>query len=194
MTSTTGITPSIRSRASQRAWLAFTLLELIIVMAVLTVLLALAAPSLSSSLRGHNLEQAGAQVLAITEYGRDEAISQGVPMDVWINPANGQFGVAAKAGFPGDAARLKQYTLQPGMRFDAAASPGAAGVATASSGNTTAPPVATGQGLNVAEFQADGTLDPSSNPTIRILGRANSAVAITETSDGYGYELQKETD
>jgi type II secretory pathway pseudopilin PulG len=162
-------------------------------MVVLAVLLALVAPSLTSSFRGRNLEQAGAQVLAVTEYGRDEAISQGVPMDVWINPANGQFGIAAKAGFPSDPARLKQYTLQPDLRFDAAASPGGAGTGSPTSGGVTAPPVANGQGLTVAEFQADGTLDPSSNPAIRILGNAHNAVAVTETSDGFGYEVGKET-
>jgi prepilin-type N-terminal cleavage/methylation domain-containing protein len=183
-----------RSPNSRRSrYRAFTLIELIIVMVVLAVLLALVAPSLTSSFRGRNLEQAGVQVLAVTEYGRDEAISEGVPMDVWINPANGRFGIAAKPGFPGDPARLKQYTLPPDLRFDAAASPGGAGLATASSASITAPPAAAAQGINVAEFQADGTLDPSSNPSIRILGHASSAVAVTETADGYGYELQKET-
>jgi prepilin-type N-terminal cleavage/methylation domain-containing protein len=155
---------------------AFTLIELIIVMAVLTVLLALAAPSLSSSLRGHHLEQAGAQLLALTEYGRDEAISQGVPMDVWLNPENGQYGVTAKAGYPGDPARDKQYTLDGEMHFDAATSG-----------------VPAGHSLNVAEFEPDGTLDPSSNAVMRIVDRSQAGVSITETTDGYGYELQKET-
>jgi prepilin-type N-terminal cleavage/methylation domain-containing protein len=190
---TRGLSSDSRRPSHRRDYQAFTLIELIIVMVVLAVLLALVAPSLTSSFRGRNLEQAGAQVLAVTEYGRDEAISQGVPVDVWINPANGQFGIAVKAGFPGDPARLKHYALQPELRFDAAASPGGAGTATASNGGIATPPVATGQGVTVAEFQADGTLDSSSNPTIRILGNAHSAVALTETSDGYGYELQKET-
>jgi Tfp pilus assembly protein FimT len=150
-------------------------MELIIVMAILTVLLALAAPSLSSSLRAHNLEQAGAQLLALTEYGRDEAISQSVPMDVWLNPANGQYGVNPKAGFPGDPARNKQYTLNPDLQFDG-------------TGSTTL-----GQVQNLAEFEPDGTLDPSSLPTIRIVDRSKAGVSMIETPDGYGYELQKAT-
>jgi prepilin-type N-terminal cleavage/methylation domain-containing protein len=155
---------------------AFTLLELIIVMAVLTVMMAIAAPSLSSSLRAHNLEQAGAQLLALTEYGRDEAISQGIPMDVWLNPANGQYGVNAKAGFPGDATRDKRYTLATDLHFD-----------------TTAAAVPSGHQLNAAEFEPDGTLDPSSNAVMRIVDRTGAGVSVTQTADGFGYEVRKET-
>lgn len=188
MTSTTGITP--RSRRHRPAKLAlgpgsvlalretraFTLLELIIVMAILCVLLALAAPSLSSSMRGHNLEQAGAQLLAVTEYGRNEAISQGIPMNVWVNPANGQYGVTAKPGYPAAPGRDKQYRLEPDLHFDAATSG-----------------MPSGNQLNAAEFEPDGTLDPSSVQTIRIVATSRSGVSVTETRDGYGYELQKET-
>jgi Tfp pilus assembly protein FimT len=153
------------------------LLELIIVMVVLTVLLALVAPTLSSSFRGRNLDQAGAQLLALTEYGRDEAISQGVPMDVWLNPASGQYGVTAKAGYPGDATRDKQYTLDSDLHFDSAG----AAVATA------------GQQLNLAEFEPDGTLDPSSLPSMRIVGHAQASISVAQTSNGYGYELPSGT-
>jgi Tfp pilus assembly protein FimT len=154
------------------------LLELIVVMVVLTVLLALVAPTLSSSFRGRNLDQAGAQLLALTEYGRDEAISQGVPMDVWLNPATGQYGVNAKAGYPGDATRDKQYTLDSDLHFDAA-------------GATVAAPA--GQLLNLAEFEPDGTLDPSSLASMRIVGHAEASISVAQTPNGYGYELQSGT-
>ncbi len=145
-------------------------------MLVLAVMLALVAPLLSSSLRARHLEAAGVQMLAVLEYGRDQAISQGVPMDVWLNPANGQYGAYAKPGFPGDPARTKQYTLEPDLHFDSTG-------ATAPSG---------GQGLTVAEFAPDGTLDPSATPTLRLVDRWHDSVSVTETTDGYGYELQKE--
>jgi type II secretory pathway pseudopilin PulG len=149
------------------------LLELIVVMVILAIMLALVAPSLSSSLRAHHLEEAGVQLLAVTEYGRDQAISQGVPVDVWVNPANGQYGAYPKPGFPGDPGRSKQYTLEPDLHFDATGSIG-------------------GQVLIAAEFEPDGTLDPSATPKLRIVDRWNGSVSVTETADGYGYEVQKE--
>ena len=172
MISTTGI--PARSRRPPEAP-AFTLIELVVVMAVLTVLLALAAPSLTSSFRGHDLDQAGTQLLALTEYARDEAISQGVPMDVWIDAGTGRYGVDVKTGYPGDSTRAKQYTLGPDLHFDSTAS-------AAPAGNL----------LNAAEFAPDGSLDPSSIATVRIVDRSKSGISVTETSDGYGYALQKE--
>ena len=57
-------------------------------MALLCVILGVAAPSLSRSMRQRNLTQEAARLLAATEYARDEAISRGVPMAVWIDVAN----------------------------------------------------------------------------------------------------------
>lgn len=172
MISTTGIPPKSSGRLP-----AFTLLELIIVMVVLSVLLALAIPTLSSSMRGHQLEQAGAQLLALTEYARDEAVSQGVPMVVSVNAANGTYRADTKAGYPGDASRAKAYQLGSDLHFDAAAATGSGG------GDTVA----------AAEFAPDGTLAATSVPTLRIIDRWNAAVTVAQTTDGYGYELQKET-
>ena len=153
------------------------MIELIIVLVVLSVLLALVAPSLSTSFRARDLDAAGAQLLALTEYGRDEAISQSVPMDVWLNPQNGQYGVGPKTGFPGDTSRNKQYTLEPELHFD----------------NTGTAPAGGTHSLTVAEFQADGTLDPSSNVSMHIVNRSRAGIFVTQTADGYGYELRKET-
>ncbi len=164
--------PARHRKAEVRA---FTLLELITVMAVLSVLLALVAPALSSSFRARDLAAAGAQLLALTEYARDEAISQGVPMDVWVNPVNGQYGVMPKPGYPGDAARNKQYSLSAELHFDAA--------------NAAAP---SSQSHSAAEFAPDGSLDPSSASILRIVNLKKAAIAVTETRDGYGYELGKE--
>ena len=155
---------------------AFTLIELLIVLVVLSVLLALVAPSLSKSFRARVLDQAAVQLLALIQYGRDEAISQGVPMDVWLNPQNGQYGVAPKTGYPGEATRNKQYRLDPELHFD-----------------NTLSASSTGHSLTVAEFAPDGTLEASSNPSLRIADRSSASIVVTETPDGYGYQIQKET-
>ena len=119
-------------------------------MALLVTLLALAMPSLSRSLRQRNLEQEAARMLALTEYGRDEAASQGVPVVVWVDPDHGHFGAEVKKGFdtPTPCARKSLCSTARRLRFD----PPEGGVAS---------PVQ-GHGFNVAEFAPDGTLDPAS--------------------------------
>lgn len=159
---------------------AFTLVELVLVMALLVTLLALAVPSLARSLRQRNLEQEAARLLALTEYGRDEAASNGVPVVVWVNPETGHFGAEVKKGFDVDAVRAKEFTFNgEGMRFD-------------SPDGGVASPVQ-GHGFNVAEFAPDGTLDPASVAKLRITDASHrAAISLVQTTDGYGYEINKE--
>jgi type II secretion system protein H len=153
---------------------AFTLVELVLVMALLCVILGLAAPSLSRSMHQRNLAQEATRLLAVTEYARDEAVSQGAPMVVWIDADTGHFGAKAMPGYEDSGARSKEFTLLDGLHFDTqGTSVGSAGEADA------------------AEFTTDGTLDPSSQTSLRLVDRSNSAIEITQTSDAWGYEIVK---
>lgn len=153
---------------------AFTLVELILVMALLVLLLALVAPSLSNSLRQHNLEQAATQWLAVTEYARDEAVSQGVPMTVWLNPKSGHYGAGPATGYPSAAARSREYHLAENLSF----APGTS--VTAADGVLTA-----------AQFSPDGTLDTSSIAEVDILDRNKHTISLAQRADGDGYEIVK---
>ena len=155
---------------------AFTLVELILVMALLVVMLAVAAPSLGRSFRQRNLDQQAARLLALTEYSRDEAASQGIPMIVWINPDTACFGVDARSGYTANAARTKEYLLPADLHFE----PLNGGQASRTEGH----------GFDVVEFAPDGTLNPASVPAIRLVGRNPAdAVSLRQTADGYGYEI-----
>ena len=70
MTSPTG--PSDR-----RATGAFTLLELIAVLVLISAVLAIAAPSLRGFVRGRQTAEAAAQMLSLTHLARSRAASQG---------------------------------------------------------------------------------------------------------------------
>ena len=154
---------------------AFTLVELILVMGILATLLALAAPSLSRSFGQHDLDQEATRLLALTEYGRDEAVSQGIPMVVWIDPRSGSFGVEAKSGFDGDESRKKGYSLGRNSHFEVDSA-------------TVGPD---GQ-VEVAEFAPDGTLDASSLDSVSIVSRSDAVVSVSQTDDGAAYEIVKE--
>ena len=148
-------------------------------MAVLVTLMAVAAPRVSRSMRGHNLEQQGARLQALTEYSRDEATSLGVPMTVWVDPDTRRFGTGVKPGYTADAAHTKEYTLPADLSFD----PIQGGVASKTEGH----------GFDVAEFAPDGTLEAASVATVRIANRTQrSGISVSLTADGYGYTVVEE--
>ncbi len=152
---------------------AFTLVELIVVMAVLALVLALSAPSLSRSMRQRNLEAEAVRFLAATEYGRNEAISQGVPMVLWIDEKARSFGVEPKSGFIGDASRIREFTLHPDVEIELEKTIGK---------NAKVQPI---------EFAPDGA-PATTNVEMVILKDRSASVALARTTDGWSYEILEE--
>ena len=160
------------SKNAKRA--GFTLIELILVMALLGTLMALSAPSLSRSLRDRNLRQEATRFLALTEFARSEAVSRGVPMIVWIDSTTHRFGAEPKAGFDDPTENPREFALNPDVEFA---------------------PLERNLGEResvVVEFAPDGTLQPASVPSVSLTDRFDATAMIQRTRDGWGYEISKE--
>jgi len=110
MTSRTG---NQRNNGAPRRTYAFTLIELILVLAVLSIVIALAAPTLSRFFRGQTIEEEGQRLLALTRYGQSRAVSECLPMVLWVNPEDGTYGVRVQDGYSTSdaAAQMSQGTV-----------------------------------------------------------------------------------
>ncbi|HEX5175532.1 MAG TPA: GspH/FimT family pseudopilin [Chthoniobacteraceae bacterium] len=156
---------------------AFTLIELILVMALLATIMAIAAPSLSHSLRDRNLRQEAARFVALTEYARSEAISRGLPMIVWVDAEEKRFGAEAKPGFDDDTQGTREFVLHEDIQFG----PIERTTNTSASRDPT-----------LIEFAPDGTLQTESIDTLSLTDRFNATALIQRTRDAWGYEVSKE--
>src|SRR4051794_2206607 len=63
---------------------AFTLIELILVMTVLTIPASITAPALANFFRGRTLDSEARRILALTRQGQNRAVSEGLPMELWL--------------------------------------------------------------------------------------------------------------
>ncbi len=77
----------------------FTLIELILVMAMLLTVLSLAAPSLARFFRGRGLDSEATRFLALIRHAQSRAVSEGVPMVVWLDPENRLYGLEADSSY-----------------------------------------------------------------------------------------------
>ena len=75
---------------------AFTLVELILVMAILTVTISLVVPSLSRFFGGRSLDSEVQRFLALTRYGQSRAVSEGMPMMLWVDEKNSLYGLQSE--------------------------------------------------------------------------------------------------
>jgi len=101
----------------------FTLLELILVMGVICVTLALAAPSLSNWSRGSQQRDAIDQILALTRYARTEAVTNATTYRLNIDKATGRYWLTMQDGqdFVSLGNTMGQvFTVPDGSRIDLA--------------------------------------------------------------------------
>lgn len=102
---------------------AFTLIELILVMAMLTVVLSLTWPSLAPFFRGRHLDSEAKRFLALTRYGQSRAASEGTPMILWIEHEEGAYGLRAESSYLEEDEREVEYELEKTITVEAEAPP-----------------------------------------------------------------------
>src|SRR5207249_1124035 len=78
---------------------AFTLIELILVMALLAVVLAISAPSLSRFFRSRSLDSEARRFMALTRAAQSRAVSEGVPMVLWLATKEHAYGLNGAKSF-----------------------------------------------------------------------------------------------
>lgn len=75
----------------------FTLIELLLVMALLLTVVGFAAPALSRFFRGRELDSEVFRFLALTRYGQSRAVSEGIPVVLWMDPESRRYGLEAES-------------------------------------------------------------------------------------------------
>jgi hypothetical protein len=143
-------------------------------MALIATLMAIVAPRLSRSLQSRNLDQEARRWVALTEFGRDQAVSQGVPMVVWLDAETSWFGLQPKPGFLTSSNRAVEFQLSEEIEFEL-------GTVARSMG-----PQA------VVEMAPDGYLAPDSIAVLGLKHRSGDRVLITLMTNGWGYETVTE--
>jgi type II secretion system protein H len=151
---------------------AFTLIELVLVLAILAMMVALVAPALAKSSRSRMLEQEALRLVALTEYARDEAVSHGVAMAVYVDAQSGAYGMEPATASSGIEVR-KDFTLPTDLRFETLAS------------------ASPKQGRAIT-FTPEGTPDVASIERVSIADRQGYSRSVVKQSDGWGYQLAQE--
>ncbi|HEY3861111.1 MAG TPA: GspH/FimT family pseudopilin [Verrucomicrobiae bacterium] len=162
----------------------FTLIELVLVMLLMVILISLVFPSLKGFFRGRNLDNEALRFLALTRYGQSRAVTEGVPVELWINPKAGSYGLEALSGYSETQTKSMTYNVDSTIQISFSA-PSSVLV------RSNYWSQAKGQMGAVARirFQPDGFISDASPATI-YMRQSDGQVSIAETPTHLQYDIQ----
>lgn len=183
-----GGTGSSRASSIQAGCAGLTLIELVVVLALLGLVLGVSAPALSKFFRGRELDNEVNRFIALARYAQQRAVSDGVPMLMWVDFETLSCGVSAEATFVAQDSQRVEYTMASGISIDVevAEAPVRAGVVRAVSGSGQV-----GSGRLSIRFMPDGfaTVESPTRVVFRDRDGFTKVVVLNEARTGYKVEV-----
>jgi type IV fimbrial biogenesis protein FimT len=165
------------------AFWAFTLIELILVMAMLLIVMGVAFPSLKGFFRGRNLDAEARRFLTLTQYGQSRAISEGMPMILWIDAQRKSYGLQVQAGYTDSDTKAVEYALDQSLEVEAQLLAPAALT-------QWKPKVAGISDVPMIRFMPDGSISETSPDRVVFRQGAADSVWIVENTNRLSYAIQ----
>ena len=154
---------------------AFTLIELILVLALLVIITSIAVPAMSRFIRGRALGSESQRLMALMHAAQSRAVSEGMPMMLWIDEKGDAYGVASETSGQNGDPKAEDLTVDPTLQIS---------VLNVGTGAAT-----TFKNLPAIRFLADGTVDEDSPQTLELQDSDGFARWLVETKARTGYEI-----
>lgn len=171
---------------------AFTLVELIIVMTLLVVVVSVSAPSLAGFFRGRAVESEARRMLSLTRLGQSRAASEGVPMILWVDTAQREYGLEEDSSYTTDDIKAVKYSLDPSLTVEIGANETARAAITADTLFGSLQSSSKHASLPQIRFLPDGSVDESSRETFRLVDRDGGSLWLTRSSNRMNYEIRSQ--
>ena len=169
---------------SRRARRAFTLVELMLVMALLVIVMAVSAPALSHFFRGRTLDSEARCFMSLTRYGQSRAVSEGIPMLLLIDTRRGTYRLQQDPGYGETDAKAVNFTLGKDLQISVEDLP-----ALSSQMLQSRPSVQVDPNVPQLRFQPDGFIGPTSPQSVVIHEKTGESVWITQSRNRLHYEI-----
>lgn len=165
---------------------AFTLVELMLVMTMLMIVVAVALPSLKGFFHGRTLDSEARRFLSLTRYGQSRAVSEGVPMVLWIDAKQGAYGLETAQGFTDVDRKAVQFALHEDLRVEVSLPATTTAIGQLRQ-NTRASSL-----LPMIQFSPDGIISETSPDRILIREGDAYALLIAQSPSRMNYEIQSD--
>ena len=153
----------------------FTLIELMLVLALIVVAVAIVVPRMSGFIRGRALDSESRRLMALMHAGQSRAVSEGMPMMLWFDAKQNECGLEEETPPKGGDTKAEDLDINENVQV-------AVVNVTGSSGTTTF------NNLPAIRFLPDGTIDENSPQTLQ-LTEGGDTLWLVELQNRTGYEI-----
>ena len=182
---------------ANRARRGFTLIELILVMALLTIVISLTAPKLSRFFHGRTLDSEARRLLALTRSGQSRAVSEGIPMDLWVDAEQGTFGLEAEPSYETSDPKAVDFTLDGGLQIEVVNKTAVAPANTVTMNRGQRVSTASVARVNLVHaslptirFLPDGSVGENSPQMLHLTSSDSGTLWLAQSRDGLTYEIR----
>lgn len=169
---------------------AFTLIELILVMAIVVIAISITAPRMANFFRGRTLDSEARRLLALTHSGQNRAISEGIPTRLQFDIPNHSYRLEQDPGWSDRDARALEFACDPDLQIDVVqADP----PRSRSSRSRLPNPVqarANPRNLPEIRFLPDGSIGDTSPRALHLQDKNGVSLWLAEATNHLSYEIR----
>jgi len=180
----------------------------VLVMTILVVVISVAAPSLGRFFRGRTLDSEARRLLALTRLGQTRAVSEGMPMLLWVDAKRRAYGLEEEPGFADRDEKAVEHTLHDDLNLEVIARPtevtlGAGTPAQvvmlnrgviAEARDSQALNRSARRALPAIRFLPDGTIGETSPSALRIYEQDGPSLWVTQSRFRLDYEIASQSE
>ena len=166
-------------------------------MSLLTVVLAIAAPSLGNFFRARSLDAEAQRLLGLTRAGQNRAVSEGLPMVLWLDAQQRRYGLEAEPSYEDQDPRALEFALSkdvdlavPNLTARTNANAGSNPI----TGRSVARPVVSlsNERANLPQirFLPDGSIGDTSPLSVQLADKDGRKLSLAQSVNRMNYEIQ----
>jgi type II secretion system protein H len=153
----------------------FTLIELILVLALLVIITSIAVPTMSRFIRGRALDSEAQRMMALMHAAQSRAVSEGAPMMLWLDEKNNAYGVEAETSGENGDPKAEVLTVDSTLKLAVTA----IGVASPTQFKN----------LPAIKYLPDGTVDEGSPKQLQLIDADGFTRWLIQTKMRTGYAI-----
>jgi len=176
-----------RARRMEGSSRGFTLVEMILVMALMVIGVSFITPHLQGFFRARTLQSEARQMISLMHNGQTRAVSGGVPMDLWFDIAQNKYGLEEEKGYNDSDPNAEKIDLNENLKIEIPEDDQSVSQPTTDQNGEHA-------GMPKITFLPDGSIAETSPKTVRIVDSAGPVLLVTQTRDRNQYEITTTTD